>query len=141
MPSFEFSAARDFLLRHREDYHTAYQEFRWPALERFNWALDYFDAIARENSSPALLLVNETGLQTSLSFSEMAARSNRVANYFHNVGVKRGDHILLMLGNVRPLWECLLAAMKVGAVIIPATTQPATTRPHARLPQWGWAGD
>ena len=39
-----FLAAREFLLRHREDYTTAYRDFRWPKLERFNWALDYFDA-------------------------------------------------------------------------------------------------
>jgi acetyl-CoA synthetase len=42
-----FLAARDFLIRHREDYATAYRDFRWPQLERFNWALDYFDPMAR----------------------------------------------------------------------------------------------
>jgi acetyl-CoA synthetase len=36
--------------------------------------------------------------------------------------VRRGDRLLLMLGNIAPLWECMLAAMKLGAVIIPATT-------------------
>ena len=39
-----FKAARDFLLAHRTDYDTAYGQFRWPELPRFNWALDWFDA-------------------------------------------------------------------------------------------------
>src|SRR5262249_32999714 len=57
-----------------------------------------------------------------LSFAELSERSNRIANYLRGLGVKRGDRVLLMLGNVVPLWETMLAAMKLGAVIIPATT-------------------
>ena len=120
--AFAFRAARDFLLRHREDYDTAYREFRWPKLARFNWALDHFDAIARGNRQPALWLVNEGGGEVKLSFAELAERSDRVANHLRRLGVKRGDRMLLMLGNVAPLWECMLAAMKLGAVIVPATT-------------------
>jgi acetyl-CoA synthetase len=41
-----FREARDFLLQHRDDYATAYANFQWPKLQRFNWALDWFDAIA-----------------------------------------------------------------------------------------------
>src|ERR1700761_8426805 len=117
-----FVAARDFLLRHREDYTTAYRDFKWPKLDRFNWALDYFDEIARGNSEPALWLVDEGAGEIRLSFAELSERSNRIANYLRGLGVRRGDRILLMLGNVVPLWECMLAAMKLGAVIIPATT-------------------
>jgi acetyl-CoA synthetase len=39
-----FYAAREFLLTHREDYDTAYRDFRWPVISEFNWALDPFDA-------------------------------------------------------------------------------------------------
>src|SRR5271154_2934115 len=117
-----FIAARDFLLCHRDDYGTAYGEFRWPKLDRFNWALDYFDAMARGNARPALRLVDDEGAEISLSFAALSERSNRIANALRRLGVRRGDRILLMLGNVVPLWECMLAAMKVGAVIVPATT-------------------
>src|SRR5579872_1370115 len=122
MSGAAFIEARDFLFRVRGDYARALKEFRWPLLDRFNWALDYFDQLARGNKQTALWLVTEGEGEVKLSFEELALRSNQVANHFRALGVKRGDRILLMLGNVAPLWECMLAAMKLGAVIIPATT-------------------
>src|SRR5271170_7735166 len=92
-----FLEARDFLLAHRENYATAYRDFRWPVLGRFNWALDYFDALAEGNDRPALWLVHEGTGEEKLSFTELSQRSNRVANYFRSLGVKRGDRLLLML--------------------------------------------
>src|SRR5262249_13380749 len=53
---------------------------------------------------------------------EMAERSNRVANHLRALGVRRGDRVLVMLPNVAPLWEIMLAVIKLGAVISPATT-------------------
>jgi acetyl-CoA synthetase len=57
-----------------------------------------------------------------MSFGALSHRSNRVANFLQAQGLKRGDHLLLLLGNVVPLWETMLAAMKLGVVVIPATT-------------------
>jgi len=122
MSASAFLEARDFLFAHRSDYATAYRDFRWPVLDRFNWALDYFDAMARDNRATALWIVDESGGEARLSFAELSRRSNRVANWLRRLGIGRGDRILLMLGNVVPLWEVMLAAMKLGAVIIPATT-------------------
>jgi acetyl-CoA synthetase len=119
-----FRAARDFLLAHRDDYATAYGGFQWPKLDRFNWALDWFDQIAagdRRNQT-ALWVAYEDGRQNKLTFAELSERSNRIANYFRGLGVRRGDRVLLMLGNIPPLWETMLGMMKLGAVIIPATT-------------------
>ncbi len=117
-----FIAARDFLQSHRTDYDTAVREFRWPQLDEFNWALDYFDEIARGNDSPALWIVGESGAEEKWSYAQLSERSSRVANWLVSLGVCRGDRILLMLGNERPLWEAMLAAMKLGAVVIPAST-------------------
>jgi acetyl-CoA synthetase len=122
MSAEPFLEARELLWRHRADYDRAYREFRWPVLDRFNWALDYFDRIADGNARPALWIVDEGGGEEKVSFAAMAERSSRVANYLHGLGVRRGDRVLLMLGNVVPLWEVMLAAMRLGVVVIPATT-------------------
>jgi acetyl-CoA synthetase len=117
-----FLEARDFLIAHRVDWETAVREFRWPALHEFNWALDYFDAMAAGNDAPALHIVEETGAECVRSFAEMSRRSNQVANDLRERGVRRGDRVLLMIGNDVALWETLLAAMKLGAVVSPASS-------------------
>ncbi|MEV5395788.1 AMP-binding protein [Streptomyces cellulosae] len=117
----QFRRARDFLLEHREDYATAHRDFAWPRPERFNWALDWFDAIADGNDRTALHLVEEDGDETRLSFAELSRRSDRVANWLRERGVAAEDRVLVMLGNQAELWETALAAMKLRAVVIPAT--------------------
>jgi acetyl-CoA synthetase len=117
----EFRAARNFLLAHREDYTTAYEGFGWPRPEYFNWALDWFDVIAEGNDRTALHIVEEDGERTEVSFAEMSARSDRVANWLRARGVGAEDRVLVMLGNQVELWETALAAMKLRAVVIPAT--------------------
>jgi len=136
-----FLDAREFLLAHRERYDSAYRDFRWPALDRFNWALDWFDAYAARsqpergegtgaqhapppgNQGLALRLVHEDGSEVRRSFAELSARSSRLANRLRAGGARRGDRLLLMLPNIAPLWETLLAAMKLGLVVVPTTTQ------------------
>jgi acetyl-CoA synthetase len=117
-----FRAARDLLLRHREDHEKAHAEFRWPELDQFNWALDWFDVIAADNERVGLWIVEEDGTEQRLSFAELSHRSNQVATWLRARGVTRGDRMIVMLGNQVELWETILAAMKLGAVIIPATT-------------------
>ena len=121
-----FYTAREFLFTHRDDYDTAYRDFRWPELDTFNWALDHVDAVAADpvrGARRALWIVEQDGSEAYWTFAELAARSNRVANQLREWGVRRGDRVVLMLGNQVELWETLLAAMKLGAVVIPATTQ------------------
>ena len=88
MSAAAFIEARDFLLAHRDDYERAYRDFRWPALDRFNWALDYFDPMAQGNDRPGLWIVDEAGGETKLSFAELAERSSRVANHLRAFGVR-----------------------------------------------------
>ena len=84
-----FLAARDLLLAHRTDHDAANATFEWPALDRFNWALDYFDTIARGNDAPALHIVEESGREAKLSYARLSARSGQVANFLAGLGARR----------------------------------------------------
>jgi acetyl-CoA synthetase len=121
-PARAFIRAREQLLRWRDDPEAAKRNFRWPALETFNWATDYFDPLARGNEAPALRVVSDALPERVLSFAQLARRSAQVANFLTAQGVGPGDRVLLMLGNVVPLWETMLAAIRLGAVMVPATT-------------------
>src|SRR5579863_36317 len=118
----QFIEARDQLLRLREDLGTAQREFRWPEFENFNWVSDYFDVIAAGNDAAALRVIDDAGGDETLSFAQLSGRASQVANFLKAQGVGPGDRILIMLGNVVPLWETMLAVIRLGAVIIPATT-------------------
>lgn len=122
-----FKDARDFLLQHRADYLTAKTGFVWPQAQPFNWALDWFDAELAANpksrDQTALWIVDTVSqTDTKFNFSDLSRRSSQVANYLRGLGLKRGDHLLVLLGNVPALWEVMLAAMKLGIITIPATT-------------------
>jgi acetyl-CoA synthetase len=118
-----YRSARDLLLQLRTDPVAAHDRFRWPEVgARFNWAVDWFDAVARGNDRPALVVVEEDGSAKQLSFDEMARRSDQVAAWLAGRGMARGDAVIVMLGNQVELWESMLAIMKLGAVIMPTTT-------------------
>ncbi|GAA3859495.1 AMP-binding protein [Saccharothrix violaceirubra] len=116
-----FRRARDLLLDLGHDHDAAYAEFRWPEFTEFNWALDWFDAIAADNHRTALHVVSgDTGER--LSYVELSRRSSVVANGLRALGVERGDALLVMLDNQVAVWETMIAAIKLGAVVIPTFT-------------------
>ncbi|MBN9620644.1 MAG: AMP-binding protein, partial [Actinobacteria bacterium] len=123
-PAEELRAARDLLLAHRTDYATASAQFAWPRPEHFNFALDWFDGVlaAEHPHHSALRLIEADGSEASYTFAELSTRSDQLAGWLRSEGVGRGTHVVVLLGNQVELWETTLAAMKLGAVIIPATT-------------------
>jgi acetyl-CoA synthetase len=113
-------AARDQLLA-LDDQHPA--EFRWPDVgDRFSWAHDWFDAFARDNDRPGLVVVEDDGAFSSYTFAELTLASDRLARFLSARGVDRGDSVIVMLGNQVELWHTMLAVMKLGAVLMPTTT-------------------
>jgi acetyl-CoA synthetase len=132
-PYQRFVHARDFLQQHRTDYATAYRDYQAPKLDTFNWALDFFDAEARDNQAPALWVVEEDGREQKISFADMSARSSQVAQYLQQCGVERGDRVLLMLPNRVELWEIMLAGIKLGAVLVPTTMLVSTADLQDRM--------
>ena len=122
-----YREARDLLLSLRGEHEEALERFAWPDVgERFNWGVDWFDAVARGNDGPALVVVGEDGSSEEISFDAMAARSDRVGRWLLGQGVGRGDPVLLMLGNQVELWDVMLAVTKIGAVIVPTATAAGT---------------
>jgi len=119
-----FREARDFLLQNRTDYDAARAGFVWPRPEHFNFAIDWFDGVlaAEHPHRPALRLIEADGTDASYTFGELSARSDQLAGWLRGHGVGRGMRLLVLLGNQVELWETTLAAMKLGAVMIPATT-------------------
>ena len=83
-----FIEARDLLLRLHDDYDAAVREFRWPVMDRFNWALDYFDHLPADDL--ALWCIGET--EEKLSFGKLRTRSNQVANHLRGDGVAFFGH-------------------------------------------------
>src|SRR6478736_5038605 len=118
-----YRAARDELLALRGDHARAVREFTFPDVgDRWNWGVDWFDAVARGNDRSCLTIVEQDESSRSWSYDEMARRSDQVAAHLAAMGVRRGDAVVLMLGNQVELWESMLAVIKLGAVVMPTTT-------------------
>ena len=102
-----------------EDFHSRYA-VNYP--ENFNFGYDCVDEIARtEPEKEALLWCNPNGDEKRVTFAEMREYSNRAANWFKSLGVKKGDMVMLILKRHYEFWYCIIGLHKLGAVAIPAT--------------------
>lgn len=136
----KFSAAREFLLKNRLDYDKVIKEFKWPVFDDFNWARDWFDVYAKGTDKTALWIKRDGEEDSILTYAELSERSNKLASYLQQIGVQRGDRIIVLLPNIVATWEITLAAIKIGAVLVPtsvlATKAEITdriTRCHAKF--------
>ena len=135
-PFDQFARARELLLHSRHGQEDTRAVFRWPTLDAFNWVTHWFDELATGNRQEALRIVSDTGVER-VTFADMADRSRRVARYLDDAGVERGDRMLVMLTNVVPLWVTILAAMRLGIVVVPGhdtTHRSRYRRPHRSRP-------
>jgi len=114
---------RDFLFAHGVDYDGARAGFAWPQVDSFNFALEWFDVVAGENPDrPAVQIVSADLSVQSWSYGRLSERSDQVANWLRDLGIRRGDHLIVMLNNTIELWEIMLAITKIGAIAIPTST-------------------
>ena len=88
----------------------------------FNFGRDVVDRFARDSNKIALIWCDAAGHERVLTFSDIARRSNQVANWLSAQGIGCGDRVIVMLPRI-PEWQiCLTACFKVGAVPIPCIT-------------------
>ena len=92
--------------------------------EDFNFGFDVVDAWAENDPAKrALVWCDDHGGEKTITFGEMKALSNRAANFFVNLGIAKGDKVLLILAQRWQYWPCAVALHKIGAILIPASTQ------------------
>ena len=88
----------------------------------FNFAFDVVDEIARRTPDAlAMLWCDEDGNERAFSFREISELSNRAANVFYSVGIRKGDRVMLVLKRHYQFWYAMMGLCKIGALAIPAT--------------------
>src|SRR5689334_22924035 len=103
-----------------DSYEKIYREFRWDTPEHFNFG-DVIDHYAADPNRVALLWEDQDGNRARLTFADIKAQSNRIANVLTGLGLKRGDPVLLVLPRIS-LWQAAyIGALKAGAMVIPCT--------------------
>ncbi|MCQ2223383.1 MAG: AMP-binding protein [Bacteroidaceae bacterium] len=105
---------------------TSYEDFRENfkvnVPEDFNFGYDVVDAYAEQNPDrEAILWTNERGDVKHLNYGEYKQLSDMTASYFLQLGLKRGDAVMLILKRRVEWWICMVALHKIGVVAIPAT--------------------
>lgn len=92
--------------------------------ETFNFAYDVVDEIARKDPDKLCMLwVDCERNEERFSFEQMREKSVRAANYFRNLGIGKGDRVMLIMKRHYQFWFAILALHRLGAVAIPATHQ------------------
>lgn len=105
-----------------DSYDDFKQNFSISVPDRFNFAYDVLDALAQQKpDKQALVWVREDGEKHIFTFSELKRLSDKAANYFLSLGIKKGDKVMLILKRHYEFWYTIMALHKIGAVTIPAT--------------------
>jgi len=107
---------------HMTDYEAERRNFHLEVPEYFNFATDVIGKWASDPTKPAMLWIGPHGEERGLTFAYFAEHSNRAANAFSKLGIKKGDRVLIMLPRVPEWWESVLGLMKIGAIPVPCTT-------------------
>src|SRR5215217_5343181 len=103
------------------DYETTYANFEWETPERFNFGRDVVDRwAAEEEARPAMIWLGANGEERHLTFGDFSRLSNKFANVAREMGIERGDRVMVLMGKV-PEWHVVLVALlKLGAIAIPS---------------------
>lgn len=113
LPRTEFDSYEDFKANYKVNIP-----------EDFNFGFDVVDAWAEaDKNKKALVWCNDHGEEKTFTFSDISRLSNKTANYFRSLGIKKGDVVMMILRRRWEYWICATALHKVGAVLIPGSLQ------------------
>ncbi len=105
------------------DYDKTYAEFKWQVPEYFNFAGEVIDKWAQDPDKLAMLWVDDAGTEVKRTFLELSKVSQKLANLLAAQGVKQGDGVMVVLPRNVEWWETFTACIRMGAMIVPGTTQ------------------
>ncbi|MCQ2483611.1 MAG: AMP-binding protein, partial [Clostridia bacterium] len=107
-----------------ESYEDFKENFKIIIPENFNFGFDVVDVYAKEDpEKEALIWCDDDGNEKHFTFKDVSENSNRIANMFKGLGIKKGDRVLIMLRQRPEVWFTIVGLHKLGAVVIPATFQ------------------
>ncbi len=90
--------------------------------ENFNFAYDVVDQISVDTPDKiAMVWCDDKGNEAIFTFDQIKYYSNKAANLFKSIGIRKGDRVMLILKRHYSYWFCTLALNKIGAITIPAT--------------------
>lgn len=103
-------------------YEDLLENFNINIPENFNFAYDVVDEYAKTTPDKvAIVWCDEKGAEATFTFGQLKKYSDKTANFFKSIGIKRGDPVMLILKRRYEFWFCILALHKLGAITIPAT--------------------
>lgn len=105
-----------------ESYEDFYKNYKLKYDEDFNFGFDVVDEYARIcPTKKALVWCDDEGREKIINYGELSKYTNKTANYFKSLGIKKGDMVMLILKRHYEFWYSIIALHKLGAVTIPAT--------------------
>lgn len=105
-----------------ETYDDFMTNFHINVPENFNFGYDIVDEWAKkEPERKALLWTNDKGEEIQFTFADIKRESDKAASYFTQLGIKRGDMVMIILKRRYQFWNVITALHKIGATVIPAT--------------------
>lgn len=111
-----------FVSNHFDSYEDFRKNLKIKTPPNFNFAYDVVDAWAKEAPEKiALVWSDDQGRSAKFTYAELKQYSDKAANLFQSIGIKKGDPVMLILKRRYEFWFCILALHKIGAITIPAT--------------------
>ena len=104
------------LIERADNYRAIYDSFRWKVPQRFNMAHACCDRWAGDPGRIALIHQQPGGLVRRFTLAELRDLSRRCANMLVGLGLKRGDRVLILLGQRPEAAIVHLGAWRAGMV-------------------------